>query len=125
MRPQPLDVGPQPLRGDERATLHALLQYSRESLVRKVEGVSDDDARRRLVSSDTTLLWLVKHASNAELLWCCVLFADDGTSFGDDTVVEGDTVADAVAAYRATWARADAVVARWGSERWRDRQRSR
>jgi hypothetical protein len=109
------DVGPEALQGDERATLHSLLQYSRESLVRKVEDVSDDDARRRMVPSGTTLLWLVKHASNAELLWCCVLFADDGTAFSDDTVVEGDTVAAAVAAYRATWARADAVVFAAGS----------
>lgn len=109
------DAGPLPLQGDELATLHALLQYSRESLVRKVEDVSDADARRRLVASDTTLLWLLKHASNAELLWCCVLFADDGTAFTDDTVVEGDTVADAAAAYRATWARADAVVFAAGS----------
>jgi hypothetical protein len=95
--------------------LHALLQYSRESLVRKVEDVSDGDARRRWVGSDTTLLWLLKHASNAELLWCCVLFADDGTSFSDDTVDESDTVADAVVAYRATWAQADAVMFAAGS----------
>ena len=38
------DLRPPKLQADELATLHALLQYTRESLVRKVEGVSDDDA---------------------------------------------------------------------------------
>jgi hypothetical protein len=90
--------------------LHALLQYTRESLVRKVEGVSDDDARRPFVPSDTTLLWLLKHVRMAELLWVCERFAHDGTVVPSDRVDVADTVAGAVAAYRATWAVTDAVV---------------
>jgi Protein of unknown function (DUF664) len=104
------EVRPPKLQADELATLRALLQYTRESLVRKVEGVSDLDARRSLVGSDTTLLWLVKHVRMAETLWMCVRFADNGAVVPDDAVVDGDTVDGAVAAYRATWASVDAVV---------------
>jgi hypothetical protein len=104
------DLRPPKLAGDELTTLHALLQYTRESLVRKVDRVSDEDARRRFVASDTTLLWLLKHVRMAETLWVCERFADDGTRVPDDTVVESDTVADAVAAYRATWSVTDAVI---------------
>ena len=40
----------------EREILRAAWQYLRESLVRKAEGVSEEDARRALVGSGTTLL---------------------------------------------------------------------
>jgi hypothetical protein len=87
-----------------------LLQYTRESLVRKVEQVSDADARRRLVASDTTLLWLVKHVRMAEILWVCERFAHDGTEVPSDVVDEDDTLASALVAYRATWPVTDAIV---------------
>ena len=105
------DRRPPKLQGDERETLMALLQFQRESLVRKVDGVSEDDARRRLVASDTTLLWLVKHVGAAEVLWFAVRFAGDGSEVPDDRVQPDDTVAGAIAAYRATWAVTDASVA--------------
>jgi uncharacterized protein DUF664 len=95
--------------------VHTLWQYTRESLVRKVDGVSDADARRRFVGSDTTLLWLLKHVRGAELRWVCERFANDGTVVPDDTVTANDTVAGAVEAYRATWLVTDAVVAAAGS----------
>jgi hypothetical protein len=69
------EVRPPKLQADELATLQTLLQYTRESLVRKVEGVSDLNARRSFVGSDTTLLWLVKHVRMAETLWICERFA--------------------------------------------------
>jgi len=61
--------------GDERATLHALLQYCRESFVRKLDDVDDAAARRRLVPSATTLLWLTQHLAHAEHLWLSQRFA--------------------------------------------------
>ena len=97
--------------GDERAILHALLQYQRESLVAKIEGVDEAAARRPLVPSGTTLLWLVKHMAVAEALWVLRRFAGRPDDVGDPTVQPGDTVASAVAAYRAGWARIDAVAA--------------
>jgi hypothetical protein len=106
------DLKPPRLCGDERATLLALLQFQRESIVRKVDGLDDENARRRIVGSDTTLLWLVQHLSHAETLWLLVRFRGDDPSLLDALAVEaGDSLADAVAAYRATWSRADRVIA--------------
>ena len=87
------------------------MQYQRESLVKKVEGVSDEDARRALVPSGTTLLWLMKHMARAELLWIAHRFAGEDLADADDTVQPGDTLAVAVEFYRATWHRVDAIAA--------------
>jgi hypothetical protein len=105
------DHKPPRLEGDERDTLHALLQYQRESLVRKVTGVSEEQARVVLVGSGTTLLWLTKHLARAETLWILVRFAGRSVTVPDDGVRDDDTVASAVDAYRRTWQATDAEVA--------------
>lgn len=106
------DLKPPRLAADERATLLALLQYQRDSVLRKVDGIDDETAARRLVGSSTTLLWLVQHLAHAETLWLQVRFRGDDPTVLDALAIEtGTTLADAVAAYRATWARVDAVVA--------------
>lgn len=92
--------------GDDRGTLHALLQFQRESVVRKVDGVSDADAASSPVPSGTSLLWLVQHLAHAELLWVVHRFGGQPLDAPETT-----TLADAVDAYRATWARVDAVIA--------------
>ena len=104
------DEKPPRLRGRERETLLALLQYQRDSFVRKIAGVSEDDARRTFVPSGTTLLWLVKHMTRAEDLWVVRRFAGQDPVILDDTVGAGDSVVGCIDAYRATWARVDAVV---------------
>jgi hypothetical protein len=104
------DRKPPKLVGNERETLHALLQYQRASLVRKVDGADEGAARRSLVDSGTTLLWLVKHMARAESLWVLHRFAGLDVTIADDTVTPEDTVTGAVDTYRATWARVDAVV---------------
>jgi hypothetical protein len=104
------DRKPPRLAAGERETLHALLQYHRESLVRKVTGIDDAAARRRFVDSDTTLLWLIKHAAGAEARWVLWSFAGDVDSMGDDAVGPDDTLAAAIDEYRTTWVRVDAVV---------------
>jgi uncharacterized damage-inducible protein DinB len=54
---------------DERATLEAFLDDYRDIVVRKVSGLSDADARRRLVTSQTTVGGLIKHLRWAEYGW--------------------------------------------------------
>ncbi|WP_034278797.1 DinB family protein [Haloechinothrix halophila] len=54
---------------DERASLEGFLDHYRAVLVTKVRGVSDADARRRLVPSATTLGGLLKHVACAEQRW--------------------------------------------------------
>jgi len=104
------DEKPPRLQVGERETLLALLQYQRDSFVRKIAGVSDDDARRTFVPSGTTLLWLMKHMARAEDLWVVGRFAGQDPVILEDTVGARDSVAGCIDAYRATWARVDAVV---------------
>ena len=54
---------------DERTTLESFLDDYRDIVVRKVSGLSDTDARRRLVTSSTTVAGLVKHLRWAEYGW--------------------------------------------------------
>jgi hypothetical protein len=97
--------------GDERETLQGLLAFQRESVVRKVDGVGEEAARASPVSSGTNLLWLVKHLTQAESLWIVHRFAGRDDALPDDSLRPEDTLAGAVAGYRANWARVDAVVA--------------
>jgi hypothetical protein len=105
------DQKPPRLTEAEGATVHALWQYHRESLARKLEGIDEEAARRRLVGSETTLLWLVKHAAGAEMRWVLTSFAGDDEVIRDDALLPEDTIATVLAEYRETWARVDAVVA--------------
>ena len=105
------DQKPPRLFAGERETLLALLQYQRESFVRKVTGVDEDTARRQFVPSGTTLLWLMKHMAGAETLWIVHRFAGEDFAGVEDAVQPCDTLAAAVDAYRAIWVRVDAVVA--------------
>ncbi len=63
------DTGDRAAVADERTTLAAFVDYYREALVAKVTGVSEADARRRLVPSATTLAGLLKHLSRVEMSW--------------------------------------------------------
>jgi len=105
------DQKPPRLDDDERPTLLALLQYQRSSLVRKVAGVDERSARRSSVGSGTTLLWLLKHMTRAEITWIAHRFAGAQDSIPDDTVHSNDTVESAIAAYKATWVRVDSILA--------------
>ncbi|MFN8017870.1 MAG: DUF664 domain-containing protein [Acidimicrobiales bacterium] len=92
--------------GDERSTLLELLQFQRESMVRKVEGLDDGAVARSPVASGTTLLWLLLHLAAAESLW-----VEHRIAGGAVVVPEGDgTVAGAVDAYRQAWARVDPIL---------------
>ena len=104
------DQKPPRLAGDERETVLALLQYQRDSFVKKIRGVSEEAARRSQVASGTSLLWLMKHMARAESLWLLHRFAGEDTVIEDDRVRPEDTVQSAIGAYQQTWVRANAVV---------------
>ena len=53
----------------ERETLEGFLEYHRRVLGGKLRGLSEEDARRRLVPSLTTMLGLVSHAAAVERNW--------------------------------------------------------
>jgi hypothetical protein len=106
-----MDEKPPRAIGDERETLQTLLQYQRESFLKKVEDLSDEDARRSPVPTGTSLLWLTKHLVYAELVWLAIRFDGQDLPLPDNELRDGDTVAGAVAEYRRTWERVDAIVA--------------
>ena len=62
-------VGP-PLRGDERETLRAFLDYHRATLAMKCDGLSDEQLRERSSPPSTlSLLGLVRHMAEVERTW--------------------------------------------------------
>ena len=98
------DQRPPRLVMGERDTLIRLLQFQRESLARKVDGVSDEAARQSPVGSGTSLMWLVKHLTRTECSWFRFRFAGEQIELPSEQVLPGDTVASALAAYRQSWA---------------------
>jgi uncharacterized damage-inducible protein DinB len=105
------DQKPPRLAGGEREIVMALLQFQRESLLRKLAGLDEEAARRRLVGSATTLMWLVKHMTQAELMWLAHRFAGHDVDLPDETVLPSDTVESVSAAYRVASGQADAIAA--------------
>ncbi|MBY8877865.1 DinB family protein [Actinacidiphila acidipaludis] len=107
------DLRPPESRADEKATLLTFLDYLRESVIRKTEGVPDEVAGTPAVPSGTSLFWLLRHLTAVELNW--FLWAYDGQDvplWDDDPAPDaGGTRDELVAAYREAVRRADAVVA--------------
>ncbi|MGH8909992.1 MAG: DinB family protein [Egibacteraceae bacterium] len=96
-------------QGHERETLCAFLDYHRHALVRKLNGLSEEDARRRLVESNTTLLGIVRHLAEVERWWFRMVFRGEPISFryidmdkdpdGEWDLSLGGTLVDALAVY--------------------------
>jgi uncharacterized damage-inducible protein DinB len=61
---------------DEAATLQSFLDYYRSILIRKAEGVNEQQARQTLGSSELTLLGLVRHMAEVERGWFRRRFMD-------------------------------------------------
>jgi hypothetical protein len=91
--------------------LLGLLQYQRDSFVRKVTDIDDATARAALVPSGTTLLWLTRHLARAERTWVIDRFAAAANVSPDDSLSGDDTIDAAIDAYRGTWAEVDEVIA--------------
>ena len=104
------DQKPPRLEEDERHTVLALLQYQRSSIVTKMHGLNDEAARRPMVGSGTSLLWLVKHLTLAEGVWICRRFAGQDIELPSDAVGPGDTVDGVVEAYRLAWDRTERAI---------------
>ena len=66
-----------PFAGDEKTMLSAFLDRYRETMLWKLEGLSDAQASQRLVPSATTMLGVVKHLAYVERWWFAMNFAGD------------------------------------------------
>jgi uncharacterized damage-inducible protein DinB len=105
---------PVPRRDDgELETALAFLAFARESVIKKTEGLDDEQLRRALVGSGTTLLGLVQHLTVAERCWFGFHVAgiepEADWDFGME--VPADRCAEAVVAdYRAVSAASDRMI---------------
>ena len=97
------------VNANERDTLLAFLDYLRESVLVKLDGLGEDDARRALVPSGTNLLGLVKHLTFVEVYWLQNSFAGLAAATGDD-LEPGDTCASVSAAYREAILRSNEII---------------
>ena len=69
------NMRPEPKRAeDERTTITEFLDFHRSTVVMKVGGLTDEQARRRLVPSATTALGIVKHLAYVEHWWFRCVF---------------------------------------------------
>jgi hypothetical protein len=107
------DLRPPEADGDEKTTLLTFLDYLREAVVAKLDGLDDETAKRALVPSETSLLWLVKHLTAVELSWFVWAYAGEDITVADhhDRLSDSDTVGVVVADYRGAVARANEVIA--------------
>jgi hypothetical protein len=105
--------------GPERQLLEYLLDHTRAELIDTVRGLSETEARRRLVPSMTTSIGLVKHAAFAERKWFQRILAGlpdsecDGAMVGEASFVASDdeTVADVIAEFERASERARTIAA--------------
>jgi hypothetical protein len=89
--------------------IEELVDHYREALLTSLDGLTEDEARLRLVPSNTTLLGLVKHATFVEGVWFDQAlsgrtYREIGIPSSPDrsfTLSTDDTVASVQAAYRA------------------------
>jgi uncharacterized damage-inducible protein DinB len=106
------------LLDDERSQLDAFVEEYRNALEVTLDSLTEEQARRRLVPSATTLLGLLKHVTWMQRVWFeeCVggtsrrvlgLVQSPDESF---RLAEDDTVAAVAAAYREACATARAAV---------------
>ena len=94
----------------ERETLVAFLDYLRDAIVVKVEGLSEADARQVLVPSGTSVLGLVNHLTMVEVLWLQWSFAGLDVRVPSDRLTDDDRIDAAVDAYRAACGRSNEII---------------
>jgi hypothetical protein len=102
----------------ELDTALAFLRFQRACVLKKIEGLDEEQLRRRLVVSDTTLLGLVKHFADGERWWFAHHLGGDPAYADIDwtMVVPEDVPAEQVIAdYRAAVEEADRHIAAAGS----------
>jgi hypothetical protein len=108
--------------GTERTLLENMLDYNRAALIQTVEGLSEEEARRRLVASATTPIGLIKHAAAGERIWFqhylaglpeaeCDGYARRGE--GSFAVSDDETLADVIAEFERASDRSRAIAERY------------
>jgi uncharacterized damage-inducible protein DinB len=108
-----------PYAGDERTTLVGFLDYLRETMIWKLEGLSEEQARWKPAASSNSLLAMVKHLGYVENWWFSTCFHGDEDPLpyssddpdADFRVGDHETVAGVIAFYRSEIHKSNKVVA--------------
>lgn len=110
-----------PYVADERTMLDAWLRYQRESIVTKIDGVDDKQARWVPAPTANSLIGIVHHLVYVEWWWFCGVLAGERPSRPDWASKEDPdwdfhppsemSVTDVVASYRDACARSDEIAA--------------
>jgi uncharacterized damage-inducible protein DinB len=102
----------------ELDTALAFLTFARESVLKKCEGLDDEQLRRRLVRSDTTVLGLVRHLTDGERYWFAHTLAGVEIDEPDWEMDVADlATAQVLDGYRAAFRESDEHVRRIGDMR--------
>ncbi|MFI7131967.1 DinB family protein [Nonomuraea sp. NPDC050153] len=106
---------------DPKADLHHYLRTARESLLWKLDGLSEYDVRRPLTPTGTNLLGLVKHLASVELGYFGETFGrpsdeplpwfdEDAEPNADMWATPDESREQMIALYHRAWAHADATI---------------
>jgi len=107
-----------PYAGEEKQSLHVSLNRHRDAVLWKLEGLDDEQLRRPLVPSGTTMLGLVKHLGWVEYGWFCETFGreteervyDEDDPDADLRVEPDESTQDVLALYARARGAADVVI---------------
>jgi uncharacterized damage-inducible protein DinB len=113
-----------PFTGDEKESLQVSLDRHRDVVLWKLTGLDDEQLRKRLTPSGTSLLGLVKHLAFVEFGWFCETFGRpvDGLEFDPDDpeadlrIEPHESTADILDHYARARAAADNVIREVGVE---------
>jgi len=97
----------------EAVTALAFLTFARHCVIKKTEGLSEEELRRPMVESGTSLLGLVWHLIDAERYWFGYQLAGQGVDdYEFEMTVPADvTSAHVIAEYRDAIAESDQILA--------------
>jgi uncharacterized damage-inducible protein DinB len=99
------------LVGSEREVLIRYLNKNRDAVVRTLQDLDEEQRRRHVVPSGTSLLGIVRHLTGVEEHWFQRVFLGDDRERDQSMEVPGtSTAAGIVEAYRAACARSDEIV---------------
>ena len=112
MVPEPDNRNAPVVVAGEIETSIAFLRYLRQGVTGKLDGLTEDQARRPLVPSGTSVLGLVKHLTQVEAYWIQRRFAGLEVTLDRDSFSLGphDTMASLLLAYRAAADRTDDIA---------------
>jgi transcriptional regulator with XRE-family HTH domain/uncharacterized damage-inducible protein DinB len=106
-----------PFTGAEKESLQVALERHRDAVLWKLEGLGDDDLRRQMTPSGTSLLGLVKHLAAVEYGWFCDTFGReteplpfDDTPDADLRIRPDETTEEVLAFYGRARAAADRAI---------------